>query len=100
MSNTEFSFDGKTLSVKPMGQLDSSSSPAFEAELRQRLSGVESIVVDFEKVDYISSAGLRVFLATEQYLEDHGGEMKLIHVNEHIMEIFDLVGFMDVVNVE
>ena len=100
MSNTIFEKDGATLVVKPVGELDSATSPEFEAQLRERLTGAESIIVDFEKVEYISSAGLRVFLATEQYLERHGGEMKLIHVNEHIMEIFDLVGFLDVVTVE
>ena len=100
MSNTVFELNGKTLIVKPVGELDSMTSPIFEKELRQQLSGVDSIVVDFEKVNYISSAGLRVFLAVENTLEEKGAEMKLIHVNEHIIEIFDLVGFMDVVTVE
>ena len=100
MSNTVFELNGKTLTVKPVGELDSMTSPVFEKELREHMSGVESIVVDFEKVNYISSAGLRVFLAVENSLEEQGGEMKLIHVNEHIIEIFDLVGFMDVVTVE
>ena len=100
MSNTVFELNGKTLTVKPDGELDSMTSPIFEKELRQHLSGVDSVVVNFEKVNYISSAGLRVFLAVENTLEAHGAEMKLIHVNEHILEIFDLVGFMDVVAVE
>lgn len=100
MSNTVFELNGKTLTVKPVEELDSMTSPVFETELRAHLSGVDSIVVDFEKVNYISSAGLRVFLAVEQTLEEKGAKMKLIHVNEHIIEIFDLVGFMDVVTVE
>ena len=100
MLNTTFELNGTTLTVKPVGELDSMTSPAFEAELRQHLTGVASIIVDFEKLNYISSAGLRVFLAMEQSLEDRNAEMKLIHVNEHIMEIFDLVGFLDIVTVE
>ena len=100
MSKTVFELNGKTLTVKPIGELDSMTSPIFEKEFRQHLSGVDSIIVDFEKVDYISSAGLRVFLAVENTVEEQGAEMKLIHVNEHIIEIFDLVGFMDVVDVE
>lgn len=100
MSNTVFELNGKTLTVKPMGELDSMSSPVFEKELRAHLAGADSIIVDFEQVNYISSAGLRVFLAVENTLEERGAEMKLIHVNEHIIEIFDLVGFMDVVSVE
>lgn len=100
MSKTVFELDGTTLTVKPAGELDSMTSPVFEVELREKLPGARNIIVDFENVDYISSAGLRVFLAVEQYLEGREAEMKLIHVNEHIMEIFDLVGFMDVVTVE
>ena len=56
--------------------------------------------MDFSEVNYISSAGLRVFLAVEQYLGKQGAEMKLIHVSESVMEIFELVGFLDVVTVE
>ena len=100
MSNTVFELNGTTLTVKPAGELDSATSPVFEAELREKLPGASQIIVDFEKVDYISSAGLRVFLAVEQYLENQDAEMKLIHVNEHIMEIFELVGFLDVITVE
>ena len=100
MSNASFERNGATLTVKPVGELDSITSPVFEEEFRRHLTGVSDIIVDFEKLDYISSAGLRVFLAVEQTLERQGAEMKLIHVNEHIMEIFDLVGFLDVVTVE
>ena len=100
MLNTTFELNDATLTVKPVGEMDSMTSPAFEEELHQHLTGVASIIVDFEKLNYISSAGLRVFLAMEQFLEDRNAEMKLIHVNEHIMEIFDLVGFLDIVTVE
>ena len=100
MSNTVFELNGKTLTVKPVGELDSMSSPIFEKEFRQHLQGAESVVVDFEKVNYISSAGLRVFLAVENTLEEQGVEMKLIRVNEYIVEIFKLVGFLGVVTVE
>lgn len=100
MKNTIFEQNGTTLTVKPLGELNSVTSPMFEAELRQRLQGVSSVIVDLEKLDYISSAGLRVFLATEQYLDDHDAEMKVIHANEHVMDVFDMVGFTDVITVE
>ena len=100
MENTVFELNGTTLTVKPVSQLDSMTSPVFEDEMCRHLSGVSHIIVDFEQVDYISSAGLRVFLALEKSLEDQDTDMKLIHVNEHIMEIFELVGFMEVVTVE
>ena len=59
MLNTTFELNDTTLTVKPVGELDSMNSPAFEAELRQHLTGVASIIVDFDKLNYISSAGLR-----------------------------------------
>ena len=100
MSETVFELNGSTLTVKPVGALDSITSPVFEEEFRRKMPGADKIIVDLEKVDYISSAGLRVFLAAEQYVEKQNAEMKLIHVNENIMEVFELVGFLDVISVE
>ena len=100
MSSTVFKKNGATLTVSPSGRLDTATSPVLENELRQYLDGVQDVIMDLTNVDYISSGGLRVLLATEQLLENRGGSMKLIHVNEHILEIFELVGFMDVVTVE
>ena len=100
MSATVFEKKGTLLTVKPEVRLDTTTSPVLESELRQYLDGVQEVIMDFTGVEYISSGGLRVLLATEQLLENRGGSMKLIHVNEHIIEIFELVGFMDVVNVE
>ena len=100
MSDTVFELNGATLTVKPAGALDSMTSPAFEEELRQRMPGAGMIIIDLEKVNYISSAGLRVILAAEQYQEKQNAEMKIIHVSENIMEIFEMVGFLDVIPVE
>jgi len=100
MSETVYELNGTILTVKPSGELDSMTSPAFEAEVRKHLTGVSGVIVDFEKVDYISSAGLRVLLALQSTLENQGAEMKLIHVNDPIMEIFEMVGFLDVIKVE
>jgi anti-sigma B factor antagonist len=100
MSDTIFELDGNTLTVKPVGELDSVTSPAFEAELNEHLQGIKYLIADFEQVTYISSAGLRVLLAAEQSLEEKDGEIKIIHVNDHIMKIFELVGFLNIVTVE
>ena len=58
------------------------------------------IIIDVERVEYISSGGLRVLLAAEQEMEDRDGQMKVIHVNEHIMKILDITGFLDIITVE
>ncbi|MBQ6374074.1 MAG: STAS domain-containing protein [Clostridia bacterium] len=100
MSATVYEKNGSTLTVKPEGRLDTATSPVLERELQERLDGVQEIIMDFEKVEYISSGGLRVLLTVEQTMEARDGSLRLIHVNENIIEIFDLVGFMDVVTVE
>ena len=56
-------------------------------------------VLDFEKLDYISSAGLRVLLSAQKTMTQQG-EMKLIHVGETIMEIFEVTGFSDILTIE
>ena len=100
MSVTVFEKNGSLLTVKPEGRLDTAAALALDEELAPHLDGVTEIIMDFEKVEYIASSGLRVLLTAEQKMEERGGKMKLIHVNEYIIAIFDLVGFMDVITVE
>ena len=95
-----FEKNGTTLTAKPEGRLDSVSSPEFEQRLEPEMNGVAEVIIDLEKVDYVSSGGLRVLLGTQQEMDDRGGTMKVIHVNPQIMKIFDMVGFLDVLTVE
>ena len=100
MSDTVFELDGTILTAKPSEALDSMTSPVFESELRAHLAGITGLIVDMAQVDYISSAGLRAFLAVRLTLEDAGADMKLIHVKDYIMEVFEMVGFLEAVTVE
>lgn len=100
MSQTVYEKSGDVLRVRPGGRLDTATSPVLEKELHGYLDGVRDIVMDFADVEYISSGGLRVLLAVEQLMEDRGGCLRLTHVNANIIEIFELVGFMDVVRVD
>ena len=99
MSETVFDKKGSVLTVYPEGRLDTATSPVLEKELQQHLDGVKNIIIDFERVEYISSAGLRVLLVVEQLAEGRGGSLRLIHVNNNILEILGLVGFLEVVAV-
>ena len=81
------------------GRLDTTTAPELEAALTEALDGVESLTMDFEKLEYISSAGLRVLLSAQKRMMKQG-EMKVIHVNETIMEIFEVTGFSDILTVE
>ena len=99
MSDTNFEKQGSTLNVRPKGRLDLTASPVLEKELQQYLDGIQEVIMDFTDVDYISSGGLRTLLAVEQLLEERGGGLKVVHANEYILEIFDMVGFNAVVTV-
>ena len=100
MSSTVFEKKDGILTVRPDDRLDTATSPVLEREVRERLDGVENIVMDFTKVEYISSVGLRALLSLKKLMEERGGDLRLLHVNENILEIFELVGFMEVVTVE
>ncbi|MBR1751154.1 MAG: STAS domain-containing protein [Ruminococcus sp.] len=87
------------LNVKIEGRIDTTTAPALETELKGSFDGCESLVLDFEKVEYISSAGLRVLLSSQKVMSKKGG-MKLINVSEDIMEIFEVTGFSDILTIE
>ena len=90
---------GNELTVELAGRLDTSTSPDLEKELSTRLDGIQSLIYDFKDLDYISSAGLRVFLATHKTMNKNGS-MKLINVNESIMEILEVTGMVDILTIE
>ena len=87
------------LTIALQGRLDTSTAPILEAELSSSLEGVTELVVDFEELEYISSAGLRVMLAAQKTMSKQGA-MKVIHVNDDIMEVFEITGFCDVLTIE
>jgi anti-sigma B factor antagonist len=89
-------FEGNKLLVKVVGRLDTTTAPRLEEELKD-LSAVEELVLDFEQLEYISSAGLRLLLGTHKRMQ---GNMKVLHPNEMITEIFDVTGFSDILNIE
>ena len=91
--------NGSALSIALEGRLDTTTAPELEAELKSSLNGVSELVFDFEKLDYISSAGLRVLLSTQKIMNKQGS-MKILHVNDMIMEVFEVTGFSDILTIE
>ena len=91
--------DDKKLNIALEGRLDTSTAPALEAELKASLEGITELVLDFEKLEYISSAGLRVVLAAQKVMSNQGS-MKLVHVNDEVMEVFEITGFVDILTIE
>ena len=88
-----------SLEVALSGRLDTMTAPELETTLKESLNGVSELILDFDKLEYISSAGLRVLLSAQKLMSKQGG-MKLLHVNETIREIFEVTGFSDILTIE
>ena len=99
MLNIKNNRDDARLTVTLEGRLDTTTAPDLEKNLQESIQSVEELVMDFEKLDYISSAGLRVLLSAQKIMNKQGG-MKLCHVNENIMEILEVTGFVDILTIE
>ena len=91
--------NGTELTVALQGRLDTVTAPELEAALKDALEGVTALVIDFAELEYISSAGLRVLLSAQKIMNKQG-EMKVTHVNETVMEIFEVTGFSDILTIE
>ena len=91
--------NGNALEIALEGRLDTMTAPELEAELNQSLGSVDSLMLDFSKLEYISSAGLRVLLSAHKVMSAKGG-MKVTNVNEIVQEVFEVTGFADILNIE
>lgn len=87
------------LLVSICGRLDTISAPALENELRTSISGVNYLELDLEQVEYISSAGLRVLLMAQKVMNKQG-RMVVKHPSPMVMEVFEVTGFADVLDIQ
>lgn len=92
-------WEGKTLCIALEGRLDTVTAPELETLLNAKMTSADSLVLDFEKLEYISSAGLRVLLSAHKAMSKKNG-MKVKNVNEIVREVFDVTGFSDILTVE
>ena len=83
----------------PEGRLDTVTAPEFEKEIKESIDGLTELILDFEKLEYISSAGLRVLLSAQKTMSKQG-TMKVVNVGEMIGEIFEVTGFSDILTIE
>ena len=91
--------NGTALTIALEGRLDTMTAPELEAELKKSLDGVETLTLDFSKLDYISSAGLRVLLSAHKLMSAKSG-MKVTNVNDVVQEVFEVTGFADILTIE
>ena len=97
--NIEQKRNGSALTIAPEGYLDTTTAPELKAVLETALAGVKELTFDFEKLEYISSSGLRMLLLAQKTMNEQG-TMKVIHANSIILEIFEVTGFADVLTLE
>ena len=90
---------GSTLTVSVNGRIDTATAPEFDADVTQNLDGITNLILDFKDVNYVSSAGLRVLLSLQKKMMV-AGEMKLIHVNEAVSDVFEVTGFDEILTFE
>jgi anti-sigma B factor antagonist len=91
--------NGKELTIALEGRLDTTTAPQLDEELKTALNGIEKFVLDFGKLEYISSAGLRVLLSAQKVMNKQGS-MVIREVSEEIQEIFEVTGFVDILTIE
>ena len=91
--------NGSTLTVALEGRLATTTAPELEQALKESMDGANELTMDFAKLDYISSAGLRVLLSAHKAMSKKGG-MKVVNVNDVVSEVFDVTGFADILDIE
>lgn len=91
--------EGTSLTLVLEGRLDTVTAPQLESELRSSIDGIDKLFLDFTSLEYISSAGLRILLSTQKIMNKQGS-MVIKNVNEDVMDIFEITGFVDILTVE
>lgn len=90
---------GSTLNIALEGRLDTTTAPQLETELKESIADNTELILDFEKLEYLSSAGLRVLLAAQKIMNKQG-KMVIRNVNDVISEVFEVTGFSDILTIE
>lgn len=90
--------EGTKLEILLEGRLDTTTSPSLEAELKQSVDGITELIFNFEKLEYISSAGLRILLASQKVMNKQGS-MVVKNVNDLIAEVFEVTGFLGILTI-
>lgn len=91
--------DGTKLEIALEGRLDTMTAPQLEEEVKNNIEGIKELVFDLKNLAYVSSAGLRVLLSAQKIMNKQGS-MTIRNANEEVMEIFEVTGFIDILNIE
>ncbi|MBR7090579.1 MAG: STAS domain-containing protein [Lachnospiraceae bacterium] len=91
--------DGTKLEIALEGRLDTMTAPQLEEEVKSNIEGIKELIFDLKNLAYVSSAGLRVLLSAQKIMNKQGS-MTIRNANEEVMEIFEVTGFIDILNIE
>lgn len=91
--------DGTKLEIALEGRLDTMTAPQLEEEVKNNIEGIKELIFDLKNLAYVSSAGLRVLLSAQKIMNKQGS-MTIRNANEEVMEIFEVTGFIDILNIE
>ena len=91
--------NGEALTIALEGRLDTTTAPSLDDELKTALNGISALTFDLAKLEYISSAGLRVLLFAQKAMNAQEKKMSVVNVNETVMDIFEVTGFSDILNI-
>ena len=95
----EIKRNAEEIILQIVGRLDTTTAPALDKAIVENINGLKSLILDFKGLEYISSAGLRVLLSAQKKMQQLG-QMKVINVCEVVMEVFEITGFADILNIE
>lgn len=91
--------NNKELTIKLVGELNTNTAPELESVIKDDLKDIESLIFDFQELEYLSSAGLRILLVAQKVMNKEG-KMTLRHVNQAVMEVLDITGFVNILDIE
>ena len=99
MLDIKKTIEGKKALLELSGRIDSNTAVELEQAVKASIEGVTELTLDMKETEYISSAGLRVLLAAQKQMNKQG-KMKVLNVNETVMEVFEITGFADILTIE
>ena len=97
--NIEIKKNGEEVTVEIIGRLDTTTAPSLDKVLNEDIENAKNLILDLKGLEYVSSAGLRVILSAQKKMQKLGS-MKVINVCEVVMEVFEMTGFADILNIE
>lgn len=99
MLDIKKTIEGEKALLELSGRIDSNTAVKLEQAVKASIDGVTELTLDMKETEYISSAGLRVLLAAQKQMNKQG-KMKVLNVNETVMEVFEITGFADILTIE